>query len=393
MDENFKIHLSMMKILEAGLTSAAVLISFGAVLGKLNPFQTLIMALIESTVFVANAFLGYKVLGTLDVGGAIFIHAFGAYFGITVALVLRRKNYSLSEKLEESVYHSDLFAMVSKSYSFTQIYLKMFPDVCKDYFLLSSDWNCILVDILAKFQCHPCPQWCIPQSHHEHLPFSTGIHHFHLHFLHSSRKVSLSFSILEQIFIYDFSGRKLDMVDIQNATLSGGVAVGAIADLMIQPYGAFLAGTFTGLVSCWGYRMAQPFLSRKFGLHDTCGVNNLHGMPGLISGVLSILFCYLASEEGYGPSFYLLFPLAAPKEGSASLRDLQTKLTDIEAGANRTMETQALMQLSALAITMGVAVLSGWATGILLNIPSVFHILGEHEYFDGTSTYLFLTFS
>ena len=158
MDENFKIHLSMMKILEAGLTSAAVLISFGAVLGKLNPFQTLIMALIESTVFVANAFLGYKVLGTLDVGGAIFIHAFGAYFGITVALVLRRKNYSLSEKLEESVYHSDLFAMVSKSYSFTQIYLKMFPDVCKDYFLLSSDWNCILVDILAKFQCHSCPQ-------------------------------------------------------------------------------------------------------------------------------------------------------------------------------------------------------------------------------------------
>ena len=121
MDENFKIHLSMMKILEAGLTSAAVLISFGAVLGKLNPFQTLIMALIESTVFVANAYLGYRVLGTLDVGGAIFIHAFGAYFGITVALVLRRKNYSLSEKLEESVYHSDLFAMVSKSCSFTQI--------------------------------------------------------------------------------------------------------------------------------------------------------------------------------------------------------------------------------------------------------------------------------
>ena len=74
------------------------------------------------------------------------------------------------------------------------------------------------------------------------------------------------------------------MVDIQNATLSGGVAVGAIADLMIQPYGAFLAGTFTGLVSCWGYRIAQPFLSRKFGLHDTCGVHNLHGLPGVLAG-------------------------------------------------------------------------------------------------------------
>ena len=50
------------------MTSAACLISFGALLGKLNPFQTLIMALIESTIFVANAYLGYKVLGTLDIG-------------------------------------------------------------------------------------------------------------------------------------------------------------------------------------------------------------------------------------------------------------------------------------------------------------------------------------
>ena len=56
------------RILEAGLTSAAVLISFGAVLGKLNPFQTLILALIESTIFVANAYLGYQVLGVVDIG-------------------------------------------------------------------------------------------------------------------------------------------------------------------------------------------------------------------------------------------------------------------------------------------------------------------------------------
>ena len=54
--------------MEAGLTSAAVLISFGALLGKLNPIQTLIMTIIESAIFVANAYLGYGVLGCLDVG-------------------------------------------------------------------------------------------------------------------------------------------------------------------------------------------------------------------------------------------------------------------------------------------------------------------------------------
>ena len=42
----------------------------------------------------------------------MFIHVFGAYFGISVALVLRQKNYSLSEELEGSVYQSDISAMV-----------------------------------------------------------------------------------------------------------------------------------------------------------------------------------------------------------------------------------------------------------------------------------------
>ena len=50
---------------------------------------------------------------------------------------------------------------------------------------------------------------------------------------------------------------KFDVVDFQNATLSGGVAVGAIADLMIQPGGAFIAGSLCGVVSTLGYRVIQ----------------------------------------------------------------------------------------------------------------------------------------
>jgi len=56
------------RILEGGFASAAVLISSGAVLGKLNPFQILIMTLIEAPVFVMNSYLGYTILGVADVG-------------------------------------------------------------------------------------------------------------------------------------------------------------------------------------------------------------------------------------------------------------------------------------------------------------------------------------
>ena len=107
-------------------------------------------------------------------------------------------------------------------------------------------------------------------------------------------------------------------------------------------------------------------------------------MPGLISGLLSIFACYLASETSYGPSFFMIFPHAAPNEGSSRLRDLQKEFPDmIQPGENRSMETQALMQLAALAITIAISVLSGLATGILLNVHSVFHNLGEGDYFDG----------
>ncbi len=53
------------------------------------------------------------------------------------------------------------------------------------------------------------------------------------------------------------------MVDIQNATLSGGVAVGAVADLMLQPYGAFLAGSITGVISTIGFRKLQVQLTKQ----------------------------------------------------------------------------------------------------------------------------------
>ncbi len=47
--------------------------------------------------------------------------------------------------------------------------------------------------------------------------------------------------------------RKFSMEHIQNATLAGGVAVGATADMMITPVGALIIGSFAGILSTWGY--------------------------------------------------------------------------------------------------------------------------------------------
>ena len=55
-------------ILDGGFAAAAVLISLGGVLGKLNPFQLLVMSIIEAAMFVLNSYVGYSVLGVIDVG-------------------------------------------------------------------------------------------------------------------------------------------------------------------------------------------------------------------------------------------------------------------------------------------------------------------------------------
>ena len=52
-----------------------------------------------------NEHVGLKILGALDVGGAIFVHAFGAAFGLAAAAVAGRgRDITLSSHLEASSY-------------------------------------------------------------------------------------------------------------------------------------------------------------------------------------------------------------------------------------------------------------------------------------------------
>merc|ERR1712048_701828 len=78
---------------------------------------------------------------------------------------------------------------------------------------------------------------------------------------------------------------KLTTVPIQNATLAGGVSIGATANLFKDhgAFGAILVGMLAGAISCVGF--CRPLIS---GDYDTCGINNLHGMPGIFGGLVSV---------------------------------------------------------------------------------------------------------
>ena len=68
----------------------------------------------------------------------------------------------------------------------------------------------------------------------------------------------------------------------------------------IRPFGAMIIGTFAGTISTLGFQYLLPCLKKKLYINDTCGVNNLHGIPGFISGIAGAIVAALATEADYG---------------------------------------------------------------------------------------------
>jgi len=80
------------------------------------------------------------------------------------------------------------------------------------------------------------------------------------------------------------------MEDIINATLAGGVAIGASSGVVVNMGVSLTIGIIAGFVSNIASAKLMHKLEHGFlGIHDTCGVHNLHGIPGLLGGLISAM--------------------------------------------------------------------------------------------------------
>ena len=100
-------------LITSEFAAATVLITYGAVLGKVSRLQLLVIGILEIVFYAINELIAIEFLKFSDAGGSIIIHSFGAYFGLALSRVLYSKRAIDSPK-EGSVYHSDLFAMIGK---------------------------------------------------------------------------------------------------------------------------------------------------------------------------------------------------------------------------------------------------------------------------------------
>ncbi|XP_041037645.1 ammonium transporter Rh type B-A-like isoform X1 [Carcharodon carcharias] len=305
MKEDGKIHIGIESMINADFCTGSVLISFGALLGKTSPIQLLIMTVFESALFSINEFILLSLLEIKDAGGSMTIHTFGAYFGLTIARILYRAHLDKSRDREGSVYHSDLFAMIGA------IYLWMF--------------------------------W--PSFNSAVTTLGSAQHRTALNTYYSLAACTLATFAVSSVVNEE---GKLDMVHIQNAALAGGVALGTAGEMMITPYGSMIVGLIAGIISTLGFKFLTPILDSKLKIQDTCGVHNLHGLPGILGAVVGAILASLASKETYGEGLEDVFPLLE---------------------SERSAKQQGLYQALGLAVTLGFALIGGTIVGFIMKLP------------------------
>lgn len=271
----------------------------------------------------------------------MYIHAFGAYFGLAVARVLWNDKYT-EARGEAIVYHSDIFSMIGT------VFLWIF-------------W--------------PSFNGGAATGDEQHRAFINT-------YLSLCACVIMTFAVSQ---VLDNKGR-FTMVHIQNATLAGGVAVGTSANMPLQPFGALLIGSLAGILSVLGFQFITPFLASKLKIHDTCGVNNLHGMPGLFAGIVGAVAAAMATVDGWGETLYEIFPAVIPAENTTEFEVYKHNFTGYDLpmmpGAGRSGITQGGFQMLALVVTLLISIIGGALTGLLLKLSCWDNVYGDDMYDD-----------
>jgi ammonium transporter Rh len=236
---------SIRAVLLAEFACAAALISMGAILGRVRLYQYVLLAALAVPAYMLNEWLvlegGLGVTkGFVDSAGSIVIHAFGAYFGLGLAVALTSAKQRMIAI--ESDMTSDQFSMLG-----SMVLWIFWPSFCSAVVPADQMPRTVINTLLA-------------------LCGATVVTYFTSFLLRKGRLAS---------------------GDMANAALAGGVAIGATCNYA-TPLTALIIGSVAGAICVVGYAVIQPRIQNALRIVDTCGVHNLHGMPGLFGGVAAI---------------------------------------------------------------------------------------------------------
>jgi ammonium transporter Rh len=233
------------KMILAEFAAASLLICAGAVLGRLKMGQYILLGILFTPFYalnewiVLNGGLGLINGKVADTGGSIVIHAFGAIFGLgVVASMTTAAEYETPIECDDT---SDRYSLLG-----SMVLWVFWPSFCAAL-VAPADVPRTAVSVI----------------------------------------LALCGSTLATYFASVKLRGKIAAADIANAALAGGVAIGSTCDQAV-PGTAFAIGVMAGIVSTFGFAIIQSRLTDAIRKVDTCGVLYLHGLPGLLGGLVAL---------------------------------------------------------------------------------------------------------
>lgn len=261
--EHHPIELTIRSMIDADFGAATVLITMGALLGKVNAYQLLFVATVETCFAALNYTLTYTVYGASDIGGSMWIHCFGGLFGLMCSWAYKNPKES-EQKLAMSSYHSNVFGFIGTL--FLWLYWPSFNGALQ----VGNNKQRAIINTTYSLVCS-------------------------------------SFSGLVMSMVLHKG--KMNIEQILNATLAGGVMMGSAADMIVSPFVSMCIGFAAGIVSTAGFHFFEHIIFKYLKLHDTCGVAYLHFIPGLIGGFIGCLVAGATPESKYGADIGSVYPM------------------------------------------------------------------------------------
>lgn len=273
--------------IEVGLDSIAngifmacsCLIAVATVLGRTSLQQNVILMFCMMPCYAFNAWVVMEKIGAKDTGGTILIHAFGAFFGFGVSWMLGHKEeHGLKRRFDEEANHqTNLMALLGTL--FLWCYYPSFNGYAPEEepnFLANSYTGPIPQDVVA---------WSADGAKFR-ATFNTYL--------------GLIGAAVTAILISDSSKaiKANVMIHMQTGVLAGGVTMGCLCDMYIEPWGALLLGCVGGTVACLGINFVTPALE-KIKVHDTCDCMALHGICAFFSVFASCIAFATDSNAHY----------------------------------------------------------------------------------------------
>ncbi|NWU53026.1 RHD protein, partial [Dromas ardeola] len=230
------------RITEAAVSITAVVISTGALLGKTNPVQLILMTVLEIIVFHMSRWINSMYLQVPDHIGMMHVHLFGAYFGLAVSSCFSEPS-PRSEK-NASTPKSALLSMLGTL--FLWVFWPSFNSV------LSVD-----------------EKWKVTYNTY----FALAV----------SAVTAFTLSAMTT------KDGKFRMAHIHSAVLAGGVAVGYAADRIQYPWIAMILGLLASVITVLGSYCLQRCLNPALKIHDSSGVHFTFGFPAVLGALAQVV--------------------------------------------------------------------------------------------------------